>query len=178
MAAPEFVPSRPTDRPRSYQSPPRRPEPWRAERPGEVVGSGQPRGMGLGSQGPDQGYVYRLVGQFADRLQLAEGESFDDVEAGCCAVALKRASLYGRAPIVHDLTVAFTVWGFLDPDPPADLVGLRRRLFAEVRSPHHYQERRAIADAVPEATLGQTPDAVADGYRSDWRSLIRTDGSV
>ena len=43
-------------------------------------------------------------------------------------LALKRASLFGRAPVVHDLEVAFTIWGFLGAAPP-ELVALRRPLF-------------------------------------------------
>lgn len=166
MAAPEYVPRRPTDAPRTYESAPRRPESWEADRPAEVVDPGQPRGDLLGNQGPDQGYVYRLVRQFDDRLHLAPGEDRDDVVVGCIGVALKRASLFGRAPVVHDLTVAFTVWGFLDPEPAAELVHRRRAMFEEVRSPHHYAEQRAIVDAVPVDLLRRPHQAVADRYRT------------
>ena len=172
MAAPEYVPQRPTDDPRSYKSPPRRPQPWLAERPGELMGAGQPRADRLGHQGPDQGYVYRLVGQFDGRLHLTEGEHHDDVVAGCVGVALKRASLFGRAPIVHDLTVAFTVWGYLDAGPPADLVEVRRAMFAEARNPHHYEAQRVIVDAVPETTLRRHHSTFDDAHRTDWRDLL------
>ncbi len=176
MAAPEYVPRRPTDAPRSYSSPPRRPGSWETDRPAEVVDVGQPRGALLGNQGPDQGYVYRLVHQFDDRLHLADGEDREDVVAGCVGVALKRASLFGRAPVVHDLTVAFTVWGFLDPEPPADLVARRRPLFEEVHSPHHYPEQRAIADAVPLSVLRLPHTAVIERYRSGQALLVPRDG--
>ena len=33
--------------------------------------------------------------------------------------SLARASLYGRAPVIHDLEFAYGLWGYLDP-PPAD----------------------------------------------------------
>jgi len=56
MAAPEYVPVKPMDDVRAYESPPRRPDPWKAVRPGDLHGS-QPRGDGLGSPGPDQGYA-------------------------------------------------------------------------------------------------------------------------
>lgn len=126
----------------------------------------------LGNQGPDQGYVYTLVRLFDDQLHLIDGEERADVVAGCVAVALKRASLFGRAPVVHDLTVAFTLWGFLDPRAPAELVALRRRLFSEARNPHHYLDQRAIADAVPTAILRQPPAAVANQYQGDWKSMF------
>ncbi len=172
MAAPDYVPIKPTDDPRSYKSPPWRTGEWRADRPAEVVGTGQPQGDRLGSQGPDQGYVWKLVGRFYDKLVLTEGERRDDVAAGCVGVALKRASLFGRAPVIHDLTVAFTVWGFLDPNPPPDLVELRRTMFQGVANTHHYPQQRAVVDAVPEATLRRTPGQVAVEHTSDWRSLL------
>jgi len=172
MAAPEFVPLKPTDAPRAYSSPPRRPESWVADRPGEVGEAGQPRADRLGNQGPDQGYVLHIVRQFEGKLTLTDGEAEADAFAGAITVALKRASFFGRAPVIHDLTVAFTVWGFLDAKPAADLVALRKGLFEEVRNPHHYEEQRAIADAVPESTLRMLPAAVEAAHASDWRSLL------
>lgn len=171
MAAPEHVPVDITQTVRAYESPPRRPDPWLARRPGEVVEEGQPRGERLGNQGPDQGYVLKLARRFEGRLTLTDGEHERDALAGAVGVALKRASLFGRAPVVHDLTVALTVWGFLG-DAPKDLVELRKPLFDEVAHPHHYAEQRHIADLVPEAVLRQTPQQVADAHRADWRRLL------
>jgi hypothetical protein len=170
VAAPEYVPLPTVEHVRSYSSPPRRDDSWRAERPGDTPG-GFPRGDLLGSPGPDQGYVYVLARRFEGRLQLASGEHEADVVAGGAAVALKRASIFGRAPMVHDLTVAFTVWGYLR-EAPDDLVELRRPMFAEVANAHDYGDRRRIADAVPEWTLRKTPEQVAEAHYKDWRSLL------
>jgi hypothetical protein len=86
---------------------------------------------------------------------------------------MKRAALFGRAPVIHDLTVAFTIWGFLTEQAPAELVALRKPLFEEVTLPTHYAEQRQIVDMVPEATLRMTPASkVAEAFRSDWRSLL------
>ena len=172
MAAPEYVPVDKTRLVRAYESPPRRPDPWLADRPGELPG-GQPRGDRLGNQGPDQGYVLSLARRFEGKLTLRPGEHERDALAGAAAVALKRASLLGRAPVVHDLTVALTIWGFLgEVPPPAELIELRRKMFEEVWHPHHYAELRAIADSVPEAALRMSPKQVADAHRQDWRSLL------
>jgi hypothetical protein len=77
-----------------------------------------------------------------------------------------------RAPVVHDLTIAFTIWGFLDPSPPADLVAERRRLFAGVANVnHHYTEARHIADLVPDSTLQAGVDRVVSVYPAQWRQL-------
>jgi len=172
MAAPEYVPIDPVADPRSYRSPPRRPESWLTDRPAEVGGAGQPRGELLGNQGPDQGYALRLVRLFEGKLHLQKGEDEHDAIAGCVGVALKRASLFGRAPVVHDLTVAFTTWGFLDDAPDPELVGLRRDLFEGAGHPHHYALRQAIVDTAPESTLRLLPDQAADAYASDWRALF------
>ena len=134
MAAPEFVPLRPNDKPRAYSSPPRRGDEWRPVRPGELVTTGgQPDADAgrMGAPGPDQGYLLNLVPLLRDELHLTDGEALADVEAGGVAVALKRASLFGRAPIAHDLRVAYTVWGYLDAAPDAELVAARRARFVD-----------------------------------------------
>jgi hypothetical protein len=171
MAAPKFAPESPVDDPRSYESPDVVPKQWTPDRPAEIEGF-QPEGPGLGYQGPDQGYALVLAERFTERLHLAAGERQDDAIAGCVALATRRASLFGRAPVTPDLAVAFTVWGFLDADPPAELVAVRAPLFAGVADRHHYTQRRALVDRVPEATLRITPAEVAAAYPARWRELI------
>lgn len=166
VAAPEFVPLDRNDEPRTYGSPPRIDTPWTADRPGELVGPGQPTGPMLGSQGPDLGYALKLAHGMLDRLALAPGEHADEVIAGCAAIAMKRSALFGRAPVIHDLTVAFTIWGFLD-HAPDELVSARKELFAEVAHSHHWAERRRLVDMVPEDLLrrSHTQVSVADASR-------------
>lgn len=171
MAAPEYVPVDKTAPVRGYESPPRLDDSWRADRAGDVVDSGQPQGRQLGHQGPDQGYVLTLTRRFAGKLSLTAGEHERDALAGAAAVALKRASIFGRAPVVHDLTVALTTWGYLG-DATAELVALRKEIFEEVSHPHHYVELRRLVDMVPEATLRQTPQQLTEAHRRDWRSLL------
>jgi hypothetical protein len=170
MAAPKFAPLDPTAHPRGYESPPYVPEPWLPDRPAEVEGR-QPTGPALGYQGPDQGYALSLASRVRPKLALATGESADDAIAGVVAIATRRASLYGRAPVMHDLTIALTVWGFLDPSPPADLVARRRELFLGVGSDHGYFEASRIADMVPESTLRLTPDQARAAAPANWREL-------
>jgi hypothetical protein len=170
VAAPEYVPQPPIVQVRSYESPPWRPESWRPVRPGDFA-AGFERGDRLGSPGPDQGYMYVLARRFTGQLQLAADEREADAMAGCIAVALKRASLFGRAPVMPDLTAAFTVWGFLGDAPP-DMIDYRQKLFAEIANPHHYAELRRVVDMVPEQVLRMTPERIAAEHRRDWRSLI------
>ncbi len=172
MAQPEFVPRVAATAVRSYASPPWEPEGWYADRPGELTRTGQPRSRRKGSQGPDQGYALKLARAVTDRVVLSPGEDIDDVIAGILGVALKRASLFGRAPIIHDLLVALRIWGYLDATAPAPLVQLRCSLFAEARHTHDYMQRRRIADMVPDRVLALAPEAVEAQYRTDWKQLL------
>ena len=168
MAAPDHVPVQLADRARSGEILPaaRR---WTATRPGDLVGR-QPRGHMLGNPGPDQGYGLALAQKFAGKLQLSPGEEEDDAMAGCTAVALRRASIYGRAPVIYDFDLAFSLWGFLGDAPaPGDLIAFRRPLFAGAS--HHYNHQREIADLVPEPTLRFTPAEVRR-RAGEWRTLI------
>jgi hypothetical protein len=166
MAAPEFVPTTKEQQPRrGLGLPPARP--WSATRPGELRAE-QPEGPSLGNPGPDQGYALVLAKRFRDRLVL-DGVKADDAVAGCLGVALRRASLFGRAPVIHDLDIAFRIWGFLG-DAPAELIALRAPLFEAVS--HHYADQRVIVDRVPEATLMQTHQQVAAAFPAGWRALI------
>lgn len=172
MAAPKFSPVPPTLHARSYESPDHVPPVWLPNRPGEIVGY-QPTGPRLGDPGPDQGYVLVLARRMRPQLRLRAGEDADDAIRGCIGVALRRASIFSRAPVVHDLKIAFTIWGFLDDDPPAELVDLRVTLFEGLRfTNHHYAEARQVADLPPESTLRMTPEAVAAAYPRDWRALV------
>jgi hypothetical protein len=171
MAAPDHVPAKAAQRLRTYSSPPRRPDGWRADRPGDLSGR-QPAGEKLGSQGPDQGYLLTLAERVRDRLELHAGENADDALTGACAVGMKRASLFGRAPMMHDLIVGLTVWGLLDDSAPKALLELRHSMFEECRSPHHYDKLRAIADSVPAEVLHQPHQAILDQYHDSWTQVI------
>ncbi len=142
-----------------------------ADRPGEVVGAEAPTGPGLGCQGPDQGYALKLAERFTGRLVLADGEREDDALAGCCAVGLRRASLFGRAPVVHDLRLALELFGFLI-DADAALVTWRRAHFAGAAGHHGYHVKLHLADLVPTDTLRLTPAAAAEARAENWRTPL------
>lgn len=173
MAAPEHVPTKVNQDVRTYGSPPRRPESWRADRPADFAEEHrQPLGDLLGSPGPDQGYALHLARLLEPELQLTEGEHAKDALAGIVAVGLKRASLLGRAPVIHDLRIAATLFGFLDAAPDPELVELRRELFEELSHFHHYMELRGVVDMVPAEVLRRTPAQVDDAYRAGWRGQL------
>ena len=184
MAAPANVPK--TDSPpKIYQSPPRRPEPWTAVRPGEVVGTDTSNNpakfdhsdtLKLGYQGPDQGYALKLAQRFASAVTVAPGEWVDDALAGCSAVALRRASLFGRAPVVQDLRLALELFGFMSESDATqidtDLTDWRRDVFAGAAGHHGYEVRGRLVAMIPEATLRGTPLAVAEARDEDWRRAV------
>jgi hypothetical protein len=172
MAAPQFVPTSPIEKTRAYESPDSVPAGWRPDRPGELGGP-QPEGERLGFQGPDQGYALTLMERVGERMYLATGESLADAKYGILGVALRRASMFGRAPVIHDLNIAATIWGLFDAAAPADLVALRRKMFEGVSHVvHHYAESRAIVDHVPESTLRMSHQQVATAYPSRWSELV------
>ena len=172
MAAPQFIPVSPTERIKAYESNDHVPKTWQPTRPGELDGR-QPAGDGLGSQGPDQGYGIKLANRFRDKLQLSKGESIEDALQGGLIVGLRRASLYGRAPVIHDFAMAFTMWGLLDPNASADLVETRRKAFEGIAHiTAHYSEGRAVVDPIPDSTFLQTPEQLAAAYQADWRATL------
>ncbi|MEJ7719582.1 MAG: hypothetical protein WKF58_03695 [Ilumatobacteraceae bacterium] len=175
MAAPKFAPADPTDQPRGYAPTSHIPPAWVSNRPGDLEGR-QPVGRLLGSQGPDQGYVLRLARQVEPKVRVGDDEHIEDAVAGAVGVALRRASLFGRAPVIHDLTIALTVWGYLSDEPPGELVALRRPLFEGVaNTTHHYTESRAIVDMVPEPSLRMSHHDVTAAFPARWRELLGLD---
>lgn len=167
MPQPDFVPTVPSDQVRVTEELPT-PEGWVPDRPAEIKTVHQPTGPLLGAAGPDQGYGYKLAKRMQDKLQLLPREHATDAVVGALAVALKRASLFGRAPVIHDFRLAYGLFGFLG-GAPQDLLDFRRELFSEAS--HFYATQRKIADMVPESTLRLTPDEVIDRL-SEWRSLL------
>jgi len=167
VTQPSFVPVVEADQVRrAYQL--HVPEIWTTSRPSELRGTRAPSGTFLGTPGPDQGFALKLARRFEDRLILGTGEQAEDAMVGCTTVAMRRAASFGRAPVIHDLTLAFTLWGFLD-GAPADLITAREPLFRSAS--HHYQAQRIIADCVHESTLRLSPLQVAEQIQ-DWRSLL------
>lgn len=173
MAQPDYVPVSPADRVRQTDKlPPARA--WTATRPGEIPGLRPPRGDSFGTPGPDTGYALTLAGRFRDRVVLADGEHVDDVLSGAVGIAIKRAALFGRAPVVYDVELALSLFGYIGDAARSDLVEFRRPLFETAA--HNYWEQRGIADVVPEETLRLTHGEVASAVgRGEWQSLVRVD---
>jgi hypothetical protein len=173
VTQPDYVPLNAADRVRAVERLPPA-QPWRADRPSELAMPGLPVGPRLGSPGPDLGYGMKLARMLLDKIVVPEGESGEDAFAGCFAVGAKRASGFGRAPVIYDFQVAYTLWGWM-AGAPADLVAFRRPLFQGAS--HEYEKQREIADRTPPETVAMAP-ADAAASLVDWRSLLITEARV
>jgi hypothetical protein len=102
------------------------------------------------------------------RLILVPGEHKEDVVAGGFACGARRASSFGRAPVIYDMEWAFGLWGYLG-GAPDDLVEWRQKLFRGAAE--HYWDQREIVDAVKVETLRLSP-AEVKARLNEWRELL------
>lgn len=167
MAQPEYVPLQAGDRVRAAERLPAHGG-WRQSRPAELLSPDLPKGDGFGFPGPDQGYGLALAERFRDQLKLAPAEHDDDVVKACLGVGLRRASIFGRAPVIFDMELAYTLFGYLGEAPPG-LVEFRVPVIQGAA--HDYWVQRDVVDRVAEATLRMTPAQVRERW-SDWRTLF------
>jgi hypothetical protein len=128
---------------------------WWADRPGDLE-AGQPSGALLGSPGPNVGYALTLVERIKDQLVTAPHERVDDAMGVIAEIAMKRASLFGRAPVMADVDAARALLGY-EGNVPDDFVEWRVRAVHDAN--HDYVQRRSLIDAVPDELLRLTSSA-------------------
>jgi hypothetical protein len=122
---------------------------WRADRPGDL-GAMQPKGSLLGSPGPNVGYALNLVDRARDRMRLEPHEHADDAVAVVAAIAMKRASTFGRGPTVNDVDFAMELLGY-SGEVPEDVRSWRPQVIKAAG--HDYSVRRAVVDTVSTGLL-------------------------
>ena len=137
----------------------------RAGRPGDL-GPSQPGGSLLGSPGPNIGYACTLAERARARLSLAPHESIDDAVSVISEIAMKRAAVFGRAPVKADVDLAIAVLGY-DGSATADVAAARAH--AIHHADHDYSTRRRVVDLVPDDMLRGTPIDLADA--ATWRTV-------
>ena len=71
---------------------------------------------------------------------------------------MKRAALFGRAPVMTDIDIAASLLGYKGEVDPAFV---QWRTHAVQGANHEYEKRRAIVDAVPDAVLRMPPQVAA-----------------
>ena len=165
-----YVPTQAEDAPReSLRLPP--PQGWRAVRPGDLAPGENPVPPGIlfGAPGPDSGYALTLAEKFHRRLEIVPPETEHDAMTVGAELAMRRAAKFGRAPVMVDLELAFLLFGWLGGASP-ELREWRRLRVAGAA--HDYPRRRALVDAVPEATLRLKPGDDVRAGLGNWRRLL------
>ena len=170
MAVDPYVPTQAEDAPReSTRVPP--PKGWLAVRPGDLPPGERVSHPGnlFGTPGPDSGYALQLAARFHGRLEIVAPETEHDALAVAAELAMRRAALFGRAPVLPDLELAFTLFGWLGAASPE--MREWRRLTA-AGAAHDYPRRRALVDAVPKATLRLKPGEDVRAGLGNWWALL------
>jgi hypothetical protein len=172
-----FVPADPADRPRQQQNlPPGTALPpagrWQAVRPGDLENP-PPSGGLFGTPGPNVGYAYTLAERQQDEFTLTPQEHLHDVVPVVAEVAGRRAALFGRAPVIHDVENAVELFGY---DGSADDDFAEARALLVYDAGHDYYRRREIVDMVPEDLLrrprGELTHAVYEWRRDSMEQLL------
>ena len=173
MAAPEYVPVPVTEKARlPWESPDHVPPAWTLDRPAEV---GQGRAADRAPPRlPGPRHRLRPHAGGADPRRgggAARGAASTTPSSGCTAIAMRRAALFGRAPVMHDLRLAFTIWGWFDAAPSEDLrcdpaVGVRGGQ-PRLRDPPGGGRPGARGDAADDAGRGDRglPGPLAGAHR-------------
>jgi hypothetical protein len=126
------------------------PRPWSPHRPSEFRPGPRPSGGASGAPGPDQGYALSLAARLTSRVVLGEGERIEDAMAAALAIGMRRAAIFGRAPVSADLEFALASLGFLGPVDAAT-AARRQKLISGLS--HDYFRQRRLADICDETAL-------------------------
>jgi hypothetical protein len=109
----------------------------------------------------------RLAREVVADLALAAGEQREDAVWAIATVAMRRAGVVGRAPIIHDVLFADALLAYDDPDE-LECAVLRARLLCGVA--HDPDLRQWLSDAVnaaAEVSVRSTAEAIAR-----WRCTV------
>jgi hypothetical protein len=168
MAVDPYVPTRPEDAPRhSVAIPPA--VGWKAVRPGDLdPAAARGKGVLFGTPGPDSGYALTLAEQYHGQITAVFPETAHDAESVAAQFAMRRAGVFGRAPVRGDVELGFTLFGWLG-DPPAELVEWRRKAVA--RAAHDYARRTTLIETIPEWVVRHRLDDVR-ARMGEWRHLL------
>lgn len=133
---------------------------WSANRPGDLHRPEEvPWGGSFGTPGPDTGYALKLAGD-AD-FQLDEDEHRHAVEELILVIMGARASLFGKAPSIDDLSFALMLLGLNRSSeiPEATMTRLSdARRFWAPRVAHSHTEARTVAAKLTPALLSLSHD--------------------
>lgn len=136
---------------------------WVADRPGDSAG---PQERRFGDPGPDAGYALALIARRT--LSVIDGEDHHDAQAVVAELAMRRAAVFGRAPMITDVDLAIALLGY---DGTADSEFATRRARAVQGAGHDYPTRRALVDAIPIEALRRSISEL-NQYLVDARAVM------
>ena len=130
------------------------PKAWIPDRPSEhgVLKDSEPKqGKFFGTPGPGSGYALKLTRHGMEILGLDQGGDREDAEVVVSAIVIKRASLFSRAPVIHDVRFTLALLGYVGDDVPVGTSELRRNVIRGAA--HDYFLVRRILESIPASTL-------------------------
>lgn len=122
---------------------------WSNPRSGKITSSDANESL-MGSAGPSGGFALKLVHEQLAKMVMSDDEEAADIAIGLGVLVSKRASIFGRSPIIFDVHFFEVLFG-LDGTQDQSLIEFRKMFFRGAA--HSYLVQRQLADAVPESTL-------------------------
>jgi hypothetical protein len=123
---------------------------------------------GFGLPCPDAGYALFLAALAVEHLVLEFGDRRDDAECAIATVAVRRAGMLGRAPLLQDVEIGRTLLAY-DQPTDADFARWRARWICGIARDVDLRQRLADA-ALASETL--RPPLDADAVHG-WRATLR-----
>lgn len=174
MPTQDFVFPQKSDSPRHQQNMPEGnenpvPKSWVADRPGDMENAGKSQGSLFGHAGPNVGYAYTLVAHVFDTLFLSTNEHRHDVEPLLAEISMRRASHFGRAPIMKDVDCAVHLLSYgLELDEGA----MNNRVYLITDCGHDEHKRRSIVNSIPDDLIYSDKAATTEKIAA-WRASIK-----
>lgn len=155
MSTQDFVSPKRIDTPRHEQNMPEGvdtpvPQAWIGNRPGDDLLQKKDNELLLGNPGPNIGYALKIVNNEFDTLYLVEHENEHDVVALLAEIAMRRASVFGRAPVKADVVLAAHILSY-DVEPTQGEEKWRPQLIHNCSHDEH--RRRQIVNSVPQMII-------------------------
>lgn len=174
MSTQDFVSPKRIDEPRHEQNMPEGvdtpiPDAWTPARPGDSLDDSRSESEHLlGNAGPNVGYALSLIAHQRDNIVLAAHEHAHDVEPLLGEIAMRRASHFGRAPMMGDVTFAMKLLSY-DVEPTQGEEKWRPRLVHDCG--HNEHRRRIIVNSIPEEIVEGSHVDVKAAISGWWEKL-------
>lgn len=174
MSTQDFISPNRIDHPRHDQNMPEGnetpvPKSWKASRPGYVgLAKRKETDMLLGNAGPNVGYAMKLSHRQSGEFFLVDHENRHDVEILIAEIAMRRASNFGRAPMIDDIHFATHLLGY-DDTPTQGEEKWRPALVNGCG--HNEHRRRIIVNSIPQPIIEGEKGQLHEAISGWWEKL-------